>query len=235
MIEADRTLVERVRSGGEALLAVISDILDYSRLDAGVVRVEPRPFDLGALIEGSLALLAPAAEAKGLRLTGRIANGSPTHLVSDPDRLRQILLNFVGNAVKFTERGGVEVLAGLSVGPSGETILRMEVRDTGPGIAPEAIERLFQRFVQEDGSVSRKFGGAGLGLAISRRLAELLGGRVGAESALGQGALFWVEAPVALPRLWRRARMRRPPPQPSRARCGCSWSTTPSPTGRCSV
>jgi CheY-like chemotaxis protein len=196
-----RAHVETIRGSGESLLGVLNDILDFSKVEAGALAIEPVPFALRCCVEEAAQLLASEAARKGLRLEVRIADGVPEAVVSDASRLRQILVNLLGNAVKFTSQG--EVSLAVSAVEEGEGLceLRFAVRDSGPGIPPERMGRLFKPFSQADASTTRLYGGTGLGLAISRRLAEGLGGEMGAESELGKGSLFWftICCPVAEP------------------------------------
>ncbi|MBP7062953.1 hybrid sensor histidine kinase/response regulator [Ferrovibrio sp.] len=191
-----REAAEIITESATSLLAVINDVLDYSRLEAGKVAITPAAFKLRPLLAGVEALFTSAAQAKGLELRFDLAPDVPAAIVSDESRLRQMLVNLIGNAVKFTETGFVAVGVTCAAGPAGAAVLRFAVRDSGPGIAAEAQARIFDRFTQEDASTSRHFGGAGLGLAITRRLAELLGGRIGCDSRKGEGALFWIELPL---------------------------------------
>jgi CheY-like chemotaxis protein len=167
------------------------------------VELESADFDVEDLVEGVLEILGPRAAEKGLEFGLRVDPGCPPRLRGDPARLRQVLLNLAGNAVKFTERGSVEVAVGPDPGPGpgpgpgpdpGPVRLRFSVSDTGIGIAPEARERIFEKFSQADPSTTRRFGGTGLGLAISRQLVGLMGGRIGAESEPGRGSTFWFTA-----------------------------------------
>ena len=175
------------------LLAILDDVLDYSKLEAGGLTLAPEPFDLKAAIGEIVALLAPRARERGLKLVVRYPEPGPTRFVGDPIRIRQVLLNLTGNAIKFTEHGGVTISVEFEPGAEGRTGVRLEVRDTGIGIAPEVQARLFSRFTQADASTTRRFGGTGLGLAITRHLIELMGGEIGVDSAPGQGACFWCE------------------------------------------
>jgi PAS domain S-box-containing protein len=195
--EADRRRVLLVRGAGEALNSLINDVLDFSKLEAGAVQLEARPFSVGDLISGALSMVEPQAAEKAVRL--RISGDDPGVLVGDDYRLRQVLLNLLSNAVKFTATGSVTArLATRAADSEDRLLLRIEVIDEGVGIAPEKISSLFRRFSQADGSVTRNYGGTGLGLAISRELIELMGGRIGVESEVGQGSTFWFE--VELPR-----------------------------------
>ncbi len=180
-----REYAEVIRSSGEALLAVLGDILDFSKIESGKLELEARDMDLRACVEESLDLVTAAAAAKDLGLAYRLAPGCPERCVSDPTRVRQVLANLIGNAVKFTARGDVDV----RVEREGER-LRFAVRDQGIGIPADRLGRLFQPFSQVDASTTRRFGGTGLGLAIVRRLVLLLGGEVGVESAQGRGSDF---------------------------------------------
>jgi GAF domain-containing protein/CheY-like chemotaxis protein len=196
-LDAEQTeFAETVRTSGDALLTIINDVLDFSKIEAGRVDLESRPFVLRDTIEGSLDILAPAAAKKGLELVYAINEDLPANLLGDAGRLRQMLLNLLSNAVKFTDSGEVVVTAGGSriAGTDREPVweIRIDVRDTGIGIPPKAMGKLFQSFSQVDASIARRYGGTGLGLAISRRLAGLMGGSLEATSAgvAGEGSTF---------------------------------------------
>jgi signal transduction histidine kinase/AmiR/NasT family two-component response regulator len=186
-----RECARTVQFSAEALLVIINDILDFSKIEAGKMTFESVEFDLQETIRGAVNLLAPRAQEKKLALDCSISSGVFTHVIGDPSRLRQILLNLVGNAVKFTDQGHV-TLEVVQTGDSGDAVdLRFSIRDTGIGLSETAQKRLFESFTQADASMSRKFGGTGLGLAICRRLVQLMGGQIGVESTVGKGSTFW--------------------------------------------
>ncbi|MCM0020798.1 MAG: ATP-binding protein [Tagaea sp.] len=188
--------VDAIRDASENLLQIVNDVLDLSRLEAGRLEIERIPFEPGRAVQSAIDVMAARAAAKGLTLTGRIAPDLPATVMGDPGRVRQILLNLVGNAVKFTNTGRVDVVAEW-VGDGGLTgELRCFVADTGVGIPDADLPRLFEEFEQLDSSVARKFGGSGLGLSICRRLVRLMGGRIEARSAPGQGSVFSFALPV---------------------------------------
>ncbi|WP_018260524.1 ATP-binding protein [Methylobacterium sp. WSM2598] len=191
-------LVGRIVTAGEALRTIVDDVLDFSRIEAGRVDLAPWPFSLADLIEEALALVRPEADRKGLPIAVAIEPGLPPRLVGDVDRLRQILLNLLNNAVKFTPAGSIGLaVARDPTGPAEGGGLLISVRDTGIGIPADKHARLFERFSQVDGSIQRQYGGTGLGLAISRRLVEAMHGRIGVESREGEGSTFWFR--LALP------------------------------------
>jgi two-component system, sensor histidine kinase and response regulator len=185
---------EAVRSSGESLFRIINDILDFSKIEAGALWLETVSFDLHTEVEDVVYLLAERAQNKALELLGFVEPGVPTALQGDPYRLRQLLTNLVGNAIKFTAEGEVSVRVSLDREDDEEAMRRFEVHDTGIGLSEEQRDQLFQSFSQGDTSTTRKYGGSGLGLAISRQLAELMGGKVGVESGLGEGSTFWFTA-----------------------------------------
>ena len=189
-----REHAETVRDCAKSLLAIINDILDFSKIEAGKLSFEILDMDLVETIEGAVELLAEKAITKRIDLVTFIPDDVPTELRGDPGRLRQILINLVGNAVKFTDKGEVDVRVRKAEETSERVTLRFSVRDTGIGISPKEQERLFKSFSQADSSTSRKYGGTGLGLSISKRLAELMGGEIGVESESGQGSTFWFSA-----------------------------------------
>lgn len=185
-----RELAETIAQSAESLLRLINDVLDFSKIDAGHLELEIEPFDLRDCIEGALDVLAPQAATKPIELLCELAPDVPAILMGDSTRLRQILVNLLGNAVKFTDAGEVVVTVSRMAEREGKLELHFAVRDSGIGIPPEAMGRLFRLFSQADASTTRKFGGTGLGLAISKRLAELMGGRMWAESGGGRGSTF---------------------------------------------
>ncbi|MGV9007522.1 MAG: ATP-binding protein [Brevundimonas sp.] len=187
-----RRSVDRIAGSSQALLTIVNDILDFTRLEAGQVEIDCLPVDVRGLLEGTLGLFEPQAAAKALALDLIVAAGLPRALLLDPGRVRQVLLNLVGNAVKFTDTGAVTLTARYDA-PAAR--LRCEVADTGPGIPVERAGRLFKRFSQVDGSTTRSHGGTGLGLAISRGLVEAMGGTIGATARPGGGSLFWFDLP----------------------------------------
>ncbi|WP_436052195.1 PAS domain S-box protein [Phenylobacterium sp. LjRoot225] len=192
----DRRRILLVRGAGEALNSLINDVLDFSKLEVGAVQLEARPFSIGDMVSEALSMVEPQATDKGLEL--KITGEDPGVLVGDKYRLRQVLLNFLSNAVKFAGRGAITVHLATEPRPDDRLWLKVKVVDQGIGIEPEKIPNLFRRFSQADGSITRNFGGSGLGLAISRELVELMGGEVGVESAPGRGATFWFQ--LELPR-----------------------------------
>ncbi|MFB9243034.1 PAS domain S-box protein [Massilia antarctica] len=185
--------LDKIDSAGRHLLSIINDILDLSKIEADRVQLECTDFHLSAVLDNVASMIGEPARAKGLRVE---VDGAtvPLWLRGDPTRVRQALLNYASNAVKFTDQGSVVLRARLLEDKDGVLLVRFEVQDSGIGIAPETIARLFQAFEQADTSTTRKYGGTGLGLAISRRLARLMGGEVGAESTLGAGSTFWFTA-----------------------------------------
>ncbi|MEH6699251.1 MAG: PAS domain-containing protein [Brevundimonas sp.] len=187
----ERRYVDRIATSSDALLGVINDILDYSKLEAEAVGLDPLAFDPRVMIAGAVGIVENLCEAKGLTLTHSVEEAMPAGLMGDEGRLRQVTLNLVSNAVKFTGQGQVSVAATYADGR-----LRVAVTDTGIGISAEKAATLFRRFVQADASTTRTFGGTGLGLAISRRLIEMMGGTIGVDSQPGAGSTFWFEVPL---------------------------------------
>jgi signal transduction histidine kinase/CheY-like chemotaxis protein len=186
-----RNYAETVRQSSEALLTIINDILDFSKIDANKLELLTTEFDLHVSLAEVADLLSGQARAKGLRLEREVAPEVPRLVRADPVRLRQVLLNLVGNAIKFTHRGQVSLHVKCAGLKDGRLCLRFEIADTGIGISPPVRARLFQPFIQADSSTSRSYGGTGLGLAISKRLSELMGGEIGCDSEVGQGSTFW--------------------------------------------
>lgn len=187
---------DRITAASEALLLVINDILDYSKLEAGAVELDKSPFYLAEHIEQTVGIIANQCEAKGLELKTEIDEGLPEVLSGDAGRLRQVTLNFLSNAVKFTNSGSITLRVLGAESAEGHYLVRIEVADTGIGLSPEKADLVFGRFTQADASTTRTYGGTGLGLAISRHLVELMGGTIGYDSEPGKGATFWFEVPL---------------------------------------
>jgi signal transduction histidine kinase/DNA-binding response OmpR family regulator len=193
-----RDCAETVRRSGEALLSVINDILDFSKIEAGKLIIESIPFDLRLVMEEVNEMLAPRAEDKSLDLVLEYIPSTPRHFVGDAGRIRQVVTNLVGNAVKFTERGYVLIRVESTGEETERAVIRVSVEDTGTGIPADKMHALFQKFSQVDASTTRKYGGTGLGLAITKQLVELMGGSVGVESSPGKGSTFWFTLPLTL-------------------------------------
>ncbi|HMX14676.1 MAG TPA: ATP-binding protein, partial [Thauera aminoaromatica] len=191
-----REYLQTVKSSAEALLTIINDILDFSRIEAGRLSVEQIDFSLHSVVSETCRALALRASQKGLELYYDVAPDVPSVLRGDPTRLRQILVNLIGNAIKFTEHGEVEVRVRCVQRNGGAASIEFLVRDTGCGIAPDKLEAIFGAFSQADNSTTRKYGGTGLGLAICRQLTELMGGRIGVDSVPGAGSRFEVTLPL---------------------------------------
>jgi len=197
--DVQKDYAQTVHQSGDALLSVLNDILDFTKIEAGRLELEQADFNVRALVEGVVSLLSARAQEKGLSLTVAAKPDLPERLMGDPTRLRQILLNLLGNAVKFTEYGEISVsLEVLAMGNPERVWLELSVQDSGIGIPKDILPRLFRPFAQADTSISRRFGGTGLGLAISRRLANLMGGDIAVKSRLGEGSRFTLGVPLGL-------------------------------------
>jgi PAS domain S-box-containing protein len=194
-----RRYAETAHNSGEKLLTIINDILDFSKIEAGKLELEDIDFDPGRAVRDVVELLSVPAKEKGLTLSFTMDEGVPRALNGDPTRLHQVLVNLVGNAIKFTEKGDVRIRVEPVSGANDPPLLRFEVEDQGIGIAPEQQARIFEPFSQADGSSTRRHGGTGLGLAISRQLVGMMGGDIGVTSARGSGATFWFTFPARLP------------------------------------
>ncbi len=193
-----REYATTVKSSAESLLTIINDILDFSKIEAGRLTFEPLPFDLQTAVEEAVDLMMARATEKGLRLAARFAPGTPRFLIGDVGRVRQILLNYAGNSIKFTGEGHVLIEVSCEEQTATHAHLRLAISDTGIGIPPEQQDRLFRKFSQADTSTTRKYGGTGLGLAICKQLANLMGGEVGLTSAVGHGSTFWATVRLEL-------------------------------------
>ncbi len=194
--DKQRRFADAVYRSGETLLEIINDILDFSKIEAGKLELESVDFDLRIVVEDVFEMLAPRAHQKRIELASRIGPEVPTIAKGDPTRIRQVLTNLVGNALKFTESGEVVVTVMATPKPGGHRV-DFEVRDTGIGMRPDALQKLFTVFMQADQSMSRRYGGTGLGLAISKQLVELMGGSIGVESHFGEGSIFRFDVPLA--------------------------------------
>jgi signal transduction histidine kinase/CheY-like chemotaxis protein len=186
-----REYAETLRRSADALLSIIDDILDVSKIEAGKMTVEPIPFDLRLAVEDMAELMATKAQEKGLDLILRFSSDTPSRVVGDPGRIRQILINLSGNAIKFTTKGHVYLSVECEERTAEQARLRFSIADTGIGIPASKLDHIFERFTQADASTTRKYGGTGLGLSISKQLVELMGGKMGVESKVGEGSRFW--------------------------------------------
>ena len=200
------TYAKAVKTSGDALLSLVEELLDYSKIEAGKIDLEHRPFALAAMIEDITELLAPRAQARKLEIAAYVDERLPAEVIGDAARLRQVLLNLAGNAIKFTSTGGVALIVEPGIWPNEISFL---VRDTGIGIAPEARERIFREFEQADDRIARSYGGTGLGLSISERIVKRMGGRIALESTPGKGSTFEVSVPLPPQRTANKSRSRR--------------------------
>ncbi len=194
-----RDYAAAIHESSTTLLNIINDILDFSKIEAGKIKIEPVTFNLTPYLQSTIAFTRPSARSCGLSFQAQLAPDLPEAVIADPTRLRQIVLNLLSNALKFTESGGIILRVGISQRSPEGARLRIEVEDTGIGITPEQLERIFDKFVQADSSITRRYGGTGLGLAISRQLARLMGGDIHAISQPGGGSTFYLDLPVLLP------------------------------------
>jgi signal transduction histidine kinase/AmiR/NasT family two-component response regulator len=190
MTDRQRQYVDTALASGETLLQLINDILDFSKIEAGKMEIAAAELNLADLLEEVVEFFADQARRKGIKVSCHVTPGTPTALWGDSMRLRQVLINLVGNAVKFTEKGEVSVHVFLKEEAGQTALLLFEVRDTGIGIAPDALSRIFTAFAQEDGSTTRRYGGTGLGLAIASQLVSMMGGKIEVKSILGKGSVF---------------------------------------------
>jgi two-component system, sensor histidine kinase and response regulator len=191
-----REYADTIHSSSQSLLTVINDILDFSKIEAGKLDIESIEMDLRGVVEDVIATVEYQAQAKGLKLVVDVQADVPSVSIGDPQRIRQCLLNLMGNAIKFTRNGQVDIAVSAAGVRDGRSLVRFEVRDTGIGIAPDSVKSLFQPFVQADSSTTRHFGGTGLGLSIVRGLVEMMGGQVGAQSQPEAGSTFWIVLPL---------------------------------------
>ena len=197
--QEQRKFCEMVEFSGNSLLTIINDILDFSRIESGKLTLQPTDFSISECVQFATDLLTEGAKNKGLRLSYHIADDVPPTVRADKSRIRQVLINLVGNAIKFTETGDVAINVSVINNRVDAATLRIEVRDTGIGIPSNAHQTIFENFSQADSSTTRRFGGTGLGLTISKQLVELMGGKIGVVSAPGQGSRFWFQLPLILP------------------------------------
>jgi CheY-like chemotaxis protein len=198
-LDAEQTeSVDTLQTSAHALMAIINDLLDFTKLEAGKMKLETIPFEVRGVLEGSVACVQPQLCEKGLNVSCRIDQGVPIRLMGDPNRLRQIVLNMLSNAVKFTSHGSVNIESKTMSQENGSIRIRFMVADTGIGIPKEKCERIFDAYQQADVSVSRNYGGTGLGLAICKSLVKNMGGEIGVDSVVGEGATFWCEIPFGL-------------------------------------
>jgi signal transduction histidine kinase/ActR/RegA family two-component response regulator len=210
LTEEQREFLTIARTSANALMAVINDILDFSRIESGRLQIERVPYDPAAIAQEACGVVRALAQAKQFPVSYRVQGELPVALTGDPTRVRQVLLNLLSNAVKFTERGRVDLVLGCDAVGSEHPLLHLAVKDTGIGISPAMHEHIFEAFVQEDASTTRRYGGSGLGLSISKRLVELMGGRIWVESLPGLGSVFHVTLPLLEPQ-WSQAVVEAPP------------------------
>ena len=196
--QEQRDYAEAVRDSAEILLKLINDILEFSKLEAKKMALEQIPFDLRTTVEGVAELLSLRAREKGLDFEVRYGQDAPRRVVGDPGRIRQVLTNLAGNALKFTEKGFVFIDVGWQPLVDGQAVFRFAVEDSGIGISEEKLEFIFEKFTQADASMTRRYGGTGLGLAISKQIVEFMGGTIGVTSTLGRGSTFWFAIPLGL-------------------------------------
>ncbi|MEL6686672.1 MAG: ATP-binding protein [Pseudomonadota bacterium] len=190
---------EIIQTSAESLMVIINDVLDFSKLEAGRIELDPRPFDIRGLVEGVVALNEPRLDPEAVTLSAKIGSDVPDCLVGDDDRIRQILINLVGNATKFTHQGSINVeVQAFKVPDPVLTGVRFSVTDTGIGIEQDVIDHIFDRFSQASAGTTREYGGTGLGLSICKELADLMGGRIGAVSQPGQGSIFYFDLALAI-------------------------------------
>ncbi len=194
-----RDFVDTIQASANALLALVDDILDISKIEVGKIAIEDTECDLHLLVNSTAKMLKPQATDKGLYLRVEIASTVPVLVRSDPQRLRQVLINLIGNAIKFTEQGGIEVRVTKTDDRDDAAVVRFEIIDTGIGIPKEVQDRIFETFTQADESITRRYGGTGLGTAISKQLIDVMGGSIGLQSSIGQGSRFWFTLPFKLP------------------------------------
>ena len=197
LTERQREYVDMALTSGATLLQLINDILDFSKIEAGKLEMAETDLDLQRLVEEVVEFFSEQALQKGIELAGSIDAGVPSALRGDPVRLRQILVNLLGNAVKFTDKGEVTLRVSAEEENGRSVLLRFEVRDTGVGISPDALPRIFHAFSQADGSTTRRYGGTGLGLTIARQLVQMMGGEIDVKSVPGEGSTFWFTARLA--------------------------------------
>jgi len=223
MTPRQRDHVLKIQNSGQHLLGILNDILDFSKIETGKLNIENTEFEFDKLIDNVAKLISEKTSAKGLELVFDIAPDVPCHLIGDPLRMEQVLINYANNAVKFTERGVVEIIFRVKEKTGQAVLLYCAVKDTGIGLAPEQQGRLFQSFQQAETASTRKYGGTGLGLSISKKLAELMGGEVGVESEHGQGSTFWFTALLGIGKAL-------PADQPSVTRLDDPAAVSPAPT-----